>query len=660
MGDFNVEMANLLDSVENSVWHAFEFMALEGDGTVPKAKLKNLTLQIGKVLELEDVDNGLDDYRSTSNLTFEQYRYYLFKEVFSALPDEMPIEECHRLEAALDEVSWSFCSLNYKTRDNAVFPEECTYQLFRIFCMLADMVENDQGLIEVVMAAGEVENVAYQFMMNLGRGVEWDPEEFDAVAAVIPAFKFGIVVTVLESKYAKDVDAGGLREAVKDVHDFFLLDVVKKGNLGKKLDLVPAFKEYFCVLQPHRLSFYSGQSQREAKGEVKLDAQCRVESVKDSTSKSPIKSPGSKRHSKFKLFANEKTFEFQASDHRNRLQWLTGFRTAFENSSCEVRFQRANLEKRRIAREEEKERDEEDAIRSTDIGEQLENEKAARVNAEENAATLVRQRALDEKKMKELEAIRTQLEELLGEERQAKKDEEIVRTLQARILNEEWARRETLERLQEEQKSMLDHERKKREEFERQQNEKETQLRDAQKRVEEMERERRKLDRQLDVAQEKTKRANLGQEVLEAKMRVKECERAPPECGPSSRMNSLNPSASFYVRNRNGSNVNVAGGGGGGGGPTGTRGEGRSAYLPMRSASMRETSYSRSIRRRRNHAAGAGNGTLAPAGAGDTLSVNNDGIVVPAGHHGSSSHNVSTSAIAEVHTNGAGEIETES
>ena len=38
---------------------------------------------------------------------------------------------------------------NYKTRDNAIFPEECTYQLFRIFCMLADMVENDEGLIEV-------------------------------------------------------------------------------------------------------------------------------------------------------------------------------------------------------------------------------------------------------------------------------------------------------------------------------------------------------------------------------------------------------------------------------------------------------------------------------------------------------------------------------
>jgi hypothetical protein len=33
-------MANLLDSVENSIWHAFDHLALEGDGTAPKSKLK--------------------------------------------------------------------------------------------------------------------------------------------------------------------------------------------------------------------------------------------------------------------------------------------------------------------------------------------------------------------------------------------------------------------------------------------------------------------------------------------------------------------------------------------------------------------------------------------------------------------------------------------
>jgi len=114
-------MASLLDSVENSIWHAFDYFALEGDGTATKAKLKLLTDEIGKILDLQDVDKGLDDYRSTSYLTFEQYRYYLFKEVFSALPDEMSIPEQHRNEAKVDEVCWQLCKSNYIERDNPFF-----------------------------------------------------------------------------------------------------------------------------------------------------------------------------------------------------------------------------------------------------------------------------------------------------------------------------------------------------------------------------------------------------------------------------------------------------------------------------------------------------------------------------------------------------------
>ena len=34
------KMANLLDNVENSAWHAFDYLALEGDGTAQKSKLK--------------------------------------------------------------------------------------------------------------------------------------------------------------------------------------------------------------------------------------------------------------------------------------------------------------------------------------------------------------------------------------------------------------------------------------------------------------------------------------------------------------------------------------------------------------------------------------------------------------------------------------------
>ena len=92
-------------------------------------------------------------------------------------------------------------------------------------------------------------------MSSLGQGPDWDPEEFDSVVEVIPAFKFGIFVTVLESKYAKDVDEGGMREAIRDIHDYFVKDVVKKGYLGRKMEIIPAFREHYFVLHP-QVRFY--------------------------------------------------------------------------------------------------------------------------------------------------------------------------------------------------------------------------------------------------------------------------------------------------------------------------------------------------------------------------------------------------------------------
>ena len=32
--------ANMLDNIENGIWHAFDFLANEGDATAPKTKLK--------------------------------------------------------------------------------------------------------------------------------------------------------------------------------------------------------------------------------------------------------------------------------------------------------------------------------------------------------------------------------------------------------------------------------------------------------------------------------------------------------------------------------------------------------------------------------------------------------------------------------------------
>ena len=47
------------------------------------------------------------------------------------------------------------------------------------------------------MAAAEVESVTHRFLTSLGRGTEWDAEEFDTIASVIGCFKFGIFTTGL-------------------------------------------------------------------------------------------------------------------------------------------------------------------------------------------------------------------------------------------------------------------------------------------------------------------------------------------------------------------------------------------------------------------------------------------------------------------------------
>jgi len=87
------------------------------------------------------VVKGIDDYRSTSYLTFDQYRYYLFKEVsdlksichtcnamkcnifsliqkvFSALPDEMSLADQYKQELLL-VMYFFFKAMDYDIKKN--------------------------------------------------------------------------------------------------------------------------------------------------------------------------------------------------------------------------------------------------------------------------------------------------------------------------------------------------------------------------------------------------------------------------------------------------------------------------------------------------------------------------------------------------------------
>ena len=61
----------------------------------------------------------------------------------------MSIPEQHTAEGKLDDVFWTLCKSHYIERDNPLFPDDCVFKLFRIFSQLGEMVENDEGHVEV-------------------------------------------------------------------------------------------------------------------------------------------------------------------------------------------------------------------------------------------------------------------------------------------------------------------------------------------------------------------------------------------------------------------------------------------------------------------------------------------------------------------------------
>lgn len=511
-------MATLAVQVTNSIWHAFNALDDQNSGQVAKSKLKVLTANLGTLLQCLNVEKGLHDHRSTPYLRFEDYFFYLNKELFSTSPCALETNDLRKYQEQVEEVCWLVCRKQLLKRDPQVLPDACIYQLFRIFCLLAELVPCPQQIVQVVLPAEEVAFIAQSFVLALGR--DWDQNDFEQIAQVIPTFKFPVFLALLETRYAQNVESAGLKEAIQELNDMFIKDVIKKGFLSKKGQFLPTWKEAWFVLQPCSLNYYSSRTERDKRGEISLDPKCTIESFQENSSARP---------NRFAIVCQDKTFEMIATDHKTKLQWILAIQTAIEHSGLKESYQKRQAIRRKAEREAVVQRRKDEAqqlIRQQQLldkqQEELEAEKLARQAAEQQAQEQSALREAEAERYKELEEGKLQLERLLEEERLAKRDEEIVRNLQARVLREEWEKREELERLRDEQSGLLEEERTKRVGLEVQTQENGKQLQDALKRLKQLEEERYRIDQQLKEAQDKMIIAERAKEVLEAKLKVRE------------------------------------------------------------------------------------------------------------------------------------------
>lgn len=481
-----------------------------------------LTANIAVILDLYGVERGLDQYRSTSTLNFDHFKYYLMKEVFLSVPEEMTLAQQRNFETRIEEVCWLVCRKDFCSENGVkAYTADMVFKLFRIFCMLADQIEAQDTSLFCAIAGAEALQIVQQLLSSLGLDYETDNrfEYLSNTERVLTFSNFLLLIDFQECSDIKDCREP-LKEAVEDMYQTYIMDVIKKGYLLKRGYLLPTLREYWFVLQPCELSYYKHSNEKELCGTIHLDSKSSVRPCISNNGKH-------EKVQKFVVSFRERVFELAAMDHRSRMQWISALQLAITYSTGKDGFQRDIASRRKIQRDiENKRKKEEERVKSSHIKqveetkEQLEKERHARLAAETQARQLEALAREDSRRVAELEDMKMTLEKLLEEESQAKRDEEIVRALQARVLAEEWEKREELEQLQEDQKTILEQERQKRIEFEVLQKEKELQLKDAERRLKQLEEERERLDEELRYARQKIQHSEETKELMEARLQV--------------------------------------------------------------------------------------------------------------------------------------------
>ena len=95
-----------------------------------------LTHNIATCLGILDAEKGLEDYRSSSELSFRDYLFYVKVELF-ALLKEADKENANVDVNKIDEICWFVCAKKYLMRPMKLLSDDCVFKLWRIFNIYA-------------------------------------------------------------------------------------------------------------------------------------------------------------------------------------------------------------------------------------------------------------------------------------------------------------------------------------------------------------------------------------------------------------------------------------------------------------------------------------------------------------------------------------------
>lgn len=105
----------------------------------------------------------------------------------------------------------------------------------------------------MVLQPSEAGIVAEQLVHCLG--LRWDTADWEALGSSIGHFKWAAFLAVLEAKYCGDqqVHPEALVEAVDEIYDVFIEDIIKKVNMNKLTECQNVLRPYTLAMEDSEL-----------------------------------------------------------------------------------------------------------------------------------------------------------------------------------------------------------------------------------------------------------------------------------------------------------------------------------------------------------------------------------------------------------------------
>jgi switch-associated protein 70 len=193
----------------------------------------------------------------------------------------------------------------------------------------------------VTLHSSEVLHILQQLLQSLGLDYETDNKYHDYLNSNLLTQESYTFAEFLKLVELKDFDENiknyveSLQEAVEDMYQTYILDVVKKvrlvfapqicssskrlfffylqGFLLRRGFLFPTLREYWFVLQPCELSYYKSSSGKDLCGSIPLNSNCQVKpNVPNAHGKHD------RKIQKFILNGGDRNFELGTTDHKSR------------------------------------------------------------------------------------------------------------------------------------------------------------------------------------------------------------------------------------------------------------------------------------------------------------------------------------------------------